>query len=189
MTSTYSEDKLNQHSLRIVNSVLSLSELPELCSAFIPLCTDVNGWNETGTPRTFQNLHYNVGSRDIEVPCLICFPIIYHIFLLQNKLHYHSSALLAAFLDSVSMTYRLRKNITRLSSLLSKMSPCGRKLLIGTMRLPFPVYPGLSILESLEGLERPFWTSLTPKTDVTANSAPLQELYARGLSAFSLLPR
>lgn len=164
MSSSYPEDKLNQHLIRIVNSVLSFSELPELSSAFLPLCTDAEGWNLIETPRSFPHLQY------------------------KNELPYHSSAILAAFLDSVSMTYRLRKNITRLSSLLSQMSPCGRKLLSGTIRLPFPVYPDLSILESLEGLENSIWTSLTPKTNVTIESSALQIFSARGLSSFILLP-
>lgn len=188
MSSSYPEDKLNQHLIRIVNSVLSFSELPELSSAFLPLCTDAEGWNLIETPRSFPHLQYKVSEFQLNLLydgiILLCFEM-----LLQNELPYHSSAILAAFLDSVSMTYRLRKNITRLSSLLSQMSPCGRKLLSGTIRLPFPVYPDLSILESLEGLENSIWTSLTPKTNVTIESSALQIFSARGLSSFILLPK
>ncbi|XKL67113.1 hypothetical protein PGB90_010533 [Kerria lacca] len=150
--------------LRTVNSVFSFSELNDLSTAFVPLCTNYNSWNEPKLPRKFQNLLYN------------------------DKLFYHTSAILATFLDTVSISYRLRKNITRLSSLLSNLSPCGRKLLSGTLRLPFPVYPELSILECLESLEMPLWTSVTPKNDITVDSSDMQEVNIRGLSSFKLLP-
>jgi hypothetical protein len=76
-----------------------------------------------------------------------------------------------------------------MSSLLSKLNPCGRKLLTGSMRLPFPLYAGHSVLESMEKLVEPQWTSLTPMTNVTVDSAPLQQMTVRGLSSFALLPR
>ncbi len=77
----------------------------------------------------------------------------------------------------------------RLSTFLANLTPCGRKLLTATVRLPFPVYPDISILESLESLQDPFWTTITPKANVTLNTVICQEIAVRGLSSFSLLPK
>ena len=107
----------------------------------------------------------------------------------QNKLAYHSSALLAAYLDTISLNYRQRRNIKQMTSLLQELTPCGRKLLSGTMRLPFPLYAGYSILESLEKFEEPCWTTITPRANVTVESAAKHQLTVRGLSSFALLPR
>lgn len=59
----------------------------------------------------------------------------------------------------------------------------------GSLRLPFPVYPELSILESLEMETDSFWTTITPNTQIALETSPLQEISIRGLSSFSLLPR
>jgi hypothetical protein len=60
MPSTYPEDKSNERCRRVLNTALSLGELPELSSAFVPLCTDTNGGLDCESPRQFDNLHYDV---------------------------------------------------------------------------------------------------------------------------------
>lgn len=110
-------------------------------------------------------------------------------FLFQEKLSYHSSAILAAYLETITVGYRRRKTMSKLSQVLSKLTPSGRKLLTGTLRLPFPVYPELSVLESLEMQTDLFWTTITPNASVTLETSPLQEIGIRGLSSFSLFPR
>lgn len=80
-------------------------------------------------------------------------------------------------------------NPTRLSSVLSMLTPCGRKLLSGTMRLPFPVCPELSVLESFEKLDDSIWTTITPQTNVTVDSSDIQDLTIRGLTQCRLLPK
>lgn len=109
--------------------------------------------------------------------------------MLQETLAYHSSALLASYLDTTSIVYRRRQNAVCLNNFTSNLTPCGRNLLSATMRLPFPVYPDESVLESFEELDDPFWTSLTPKTNVTIDTSALNELAVRGLSSLSLFPR
>lgn len=48
--------------LRTVNTILSYSELIELSSAFVPIGTASDLWNDTNSARSFPNLRYNVSS-------------------------------------------------------------------------------------------------------------------------------
>lgn len=57
------------------------------------------------------------------------------------------------------------------------------------MRLPFPIYPELSVMEAFEKLDDPIWTTITPKTNVTVDSTDLQDITVRGLTKCRLLPK
>lgn len=154
----------------------------------MPLCTATESWYEPASPRVFNNIRH-------KVRIFHCVKKNHHerylliLFQFQNDLWYHSSALLASYLDSVSLAYRRRSNPVRLSSFLSRLIPYGRKLLSGTIRLPFPIYPETSILECFEKLSDPIWTTVTPQTNVTVDSSDLHDITIRGLNKFRLLPK
>ncbi|XP_065216206.1 protein misato [Planococcus citri] len=164
IASFYENSTVNQSLIRTINGALSFAELSDFSVPFVPLSTATEFWYEPASPRKFNNINY------------------------KHNLWYHSSALLASYLDSMSLIYRKRTNPIRLSSFLSRLVPSGRKLLNGTMRLPFPVYPETSILECFEKLSDPIWTPVTPHVNVTVDSSDLHDITIRGLNKFRLLP-
>jgi len=93
-------------SIKTVNIALSYCNLIEHSSIFIPLSTMARGWRTIGNKREFPDILYD-----------------------ENNL-YHTSAILATYLDTISLRYRIR-NPTQsnyLSGFCTDINNYGRKL-------------------------------------------------------------
>ncbi|XP_054278823.1 protein misato homolog 1 [Macrosteles quadrilineatus] len=148
-----------QDSVRILNQALALSSLSELSSLFTPVSGSTGAWRDLGHPVTMPHLNY------------------------KADLMYHSSALVAAALDTVSLLYRTRRS-ERLGDLTTRVAAYGRKATALSVSLPFALHTDGSLLETLEAWEGPLCHPLTPLSDVTESQ---QSLVLRGVSEDKLM--
>lgn len=144
---------------RMINILLSYQKLAENSSLLVPISTNKTAWRNLGSPIEFPNLVYD------------------------QKSAYQTSAILASYLDTVSLKYRLRDDWTSLHDVVSGLSFSDRKICAGSLNLPFPMTPDSYLLDTLEDLEesKPLWTQLTPGCDIDNNKIYFQRLLIRGI--------
>lgn len=78
---------------------------------------------------------------------------------------YHTSAILASAIDTLSLRYRLKNNSDSLSDFVNPMRRNNRSVSCCSMGLPFGIKEGETLVSTLEKWEGPFWTSITPHCD------------------------
>ncbi|XP_014224508.1 protein misato [Trichogramma pretiosum] len=125
---------------KIINMVVCWKHLNENSSLFSPLCCDFNGWPVPNNPRKFENIVY------------------------KPELKYHTSALMATALDTLSIRYRNRKYASSvLSDLCADLNKLGRKAVATSLSVPFPMNTTVDFIDVLDNLDgRCPWESLTP---------------------------
>ncbi|ELU05985.1 hypothetical protein CAPTEDRAFT_160708 [Capitella teleta] len=135
----YTKKPQSESAVSLVSNMLSYSSLLEHASAVIPLSV---------SPCLFTPSFSNP------------FPHLSPKF----NLAYHSSAVLACAVESLSLPYRrLGPDSCLMPHLTEALTPAGRKLLNLQMALPFPGQPDVLFDETLSGLgDRLPWRSLTP---------------------------
>ncbi|XP_015111222.1 protein misato [Diachasma alloeum] len=144
--------------LKAVNLALCYQQLNEHSSLFSPLCCGESGWLTPGPPRAFPNLIYN------------------------PELRYHSSAILATALDTLTIRYRHKQHsMSSLSDLCADLNKLGRKAAATSLSLPFPMATKRDLIDVLDDLEGPLWTSLTPRVSVSGDRC-MQSVTLRGIS-------
>lgn len=151
-------DTRTSQSIRVVNSVLSYSDLSEQASMFTPLSTLETIWRNN----TLQSRH---------MPGLKW----------QSDNLYQSSAVLAAFLDTVTLSYRLRKTPETLLRFCERVSPSGRKLTAAAMALPLGMQQDQDLIDYLDqNANSSLLTQLSPGCD-PGTSHLVQSVVARGI--------
>lgn len=150
-------------SIRVLNWALTLGSLPELCSLFTPASTVQSGWRQPDTFREFTHLNYN------------------------KKLHYHSSAIIAAGLETVSLLYRLRSSRASLKDVTCDLRVLGRAASAISVTLPFAIGQESSLLETLENWNGPLMSSLSPYCSL--DKVDLQSVVIRGVSNQRLMSK
>ncbi|XP_045534228.1 protein misato [Papilio machaon] len=144
---------------RIVNIAFSLSELTQLATLFVPLCTGSKGWRKPGKPIVFDYLNY------------------------KPELYYHSASILASALDTLSYKYRLKSNIYTLSDACADMNGYGRKMAAASLRLPFAIPEEQYINEFLELNEKSLYTPITPSCEIAPDKI-FQLITIRGIEEY-----
>ena len=143
--------------IRAVNTALSWQHIGENSSLFSPLCCGKSGWPRAGDHRNFENLSYDL------------------------ELNYHTSALLATALDTLSLRYRLKAyQMSNLSDLCADLNKLGRKAVATSLSLPFPMTVKRDLIDILDDRIEPLWTSLTPNCEIPENEQ-MQSLALRGV--------
>ncbi|XP_062537529.1 protein misato [Armigeres subalbatus] len=153
-------DDIMTASVRIINTALSFSNLMESCSLFVPLSTMGRCWRSLDQPRSFPHVAYG-GSN-----------------------FYQTSALLATFLDTVSLRYRLKNPAQDnfLASLCGEVSPYGRKMAAAALALPFGMNSSEDLIDFLDqqSEQKLLHTQLTPNCSVGTKYL-FQSVSVRGL--------
>ncbi|PSN51241.1 Protein misato [Blattella germanica] len=145
-------------SIRAINLALGFHSLAEHSSLFVPLSLGSSGWREPGPPRLFPHLLYN------------------------RSLSYHSSAILAAALDTMTLRYRLKDGQpSRLCEMTDVLSRLGRKAAVASLGLPFAMERDAFLLDTLEKWEGPLWQTLSPSCDLENDRIWLQSVVLRGI--------
>ncbi|XP_063924432.1 protein misato-like [Zophobas morio] len=98
----------------------------------------------------------------------------------KPDLPYHSSAILAATLDTVTLNYRLKNSRHSLIDLCTDMSPNGRKAVATSVRLPFPLKKGEDFIDCLDNWDGPLCQSVTPNCEISSDDS-LQLVALRGI--------
>ncbi|KAF5292293.1 hypothetical protein FQA39_LY03327 [Lamprigera yunnana] len=125
-------------SFREMNIALCFDSLNEHSSLFVPISTGTSGWRCPTPKRTFNHVSFN-----------------------QN-LHYHTSAILAAALDTITIKHRLRSSQYCLKDLSADFNIYGRKMAAASMCLPFPIHEGCDFIDCLDNWEGPLTRNITP---------------------------
>lgn len=150
--STINEPSINDL-IKSLNIALCWQHIGDNTSIYSPLCCNEEGWSPK-KPRKFNNIIYNENSK------------------------YHTSAILATALDTLSIRYR-HKNYpgSALSDLCADMNKQGRKAAAMSLSLPFPMTVKNDLIDILDDIETSLWTSLTPNCEISGE---------RNMQSFSL---
>lgn len=79
---------------------------------------------------------------------------------------YHSSAILAAALDTFTLKHRLKSSAFTLSDLGADLTRSGRKAVAASINMPFPMKENSDLLECLDNYQEPLYHSITPNCDI-----------------------
>ena len=143
--------------VQALNTALCWQQIGEYSSLYSPLCCGQTGWPQPGDPRPFNHLIYDA------------------------ELNYHSSALLATALDTLTLRYRRKEypNVV-LSDLCADLNKLGRKAAATSLSLPFPMVAKMDLIDVLDEFEGNIWTSLTPSCDIPMDKN-MQSVVLRGI--------
>lgn len=157
-TNTQEErDKSNiKDSTRLVNTALAIQELTEHATLFVPLCTGDKGWRKPGSPRRFDYINYN------------------------PELYYHSSALLATAMDTLSQKYRHKSNTYTLSDICADLTGYGRKMAAASLGIPLAFNESQYLIEYLNNLTKPIYSCITPSCKIATDKI-FQLITVRGI--------
>lgn len=156
-----STDTRISHSIRVVNSVLSYYHLSEQATMFTPLSTLETIWrNNELKSRNIPGLRW------------------------QSDNLYQSSAVLAAYLDTATLGYRLRQTSETLLGFCSRICPHGRTMTAAGLALPLGMQQEQDFIDYLDkqsgGNNLSLLTQLTPGCD-PGSSHLMQSVMARGI--------
>ncbi|KAJ8732915.1 hypothetical protein PYW07_015514 [Mythimna separata] len=156
-TTQEERDKSNlKDSIRLVNTLLSIQELSEHATLFVPLCTGDKGWRKPGNPRKFDYINYN------------------------PELYYHSSALLASAMDTLSQKYRHKSNIFTMSDICADLTGYGRKMASASLGMPLPLNESQYLIDYLNTTTKPIYSSITPSCKIATDKL-FQLITVRGV--------
>nr|CAD7204007.1 unnamed protein product [Timema douglasi]CAD7397703.1 unnamed protein product [Timema poppensis] len=159
LPSTFPDSTAQQDSCRVLNLMFCLQNVSEHCSLFAPLCLGSKGWRQPGPPRTFPHLLYDA------------------------SLAYHSSAILATALDTITLRYRCRESsASGLAELCDELSRHGRRAAATSLGLPFAMKPDGFLLDTLETWQGPLWQSLSPNCLLEEDRIWMQSVVLRGIT-------
>uniref|UniRef100_A0A182JZ12 Protein misato n=1 Tax=Anopheles christyi TaxID=43041 RepID=A0A182JZ12_9DIPT len=156
-----SADEPMSDSIRVVNTALAFAQLPEQCSLFVPLSTMARCWRNVSEPRALPNLVYDPAN------------------------FYQTSSILASFLETATLRYRLKGSATTgsayISGMCSELSPYGRKMAAAALAFPFPLDDKQDLIDCLDQLDgKSLTVQLSPNVNVRKR-AIVQSVCARGL--------
>ncbi|XP_058788776.1 protein misato [Phymastichus coffea] len=152
-------DPTQSDNIKLINTVLLWHQLGEYSSLFSPLCCGTDGWPTPGAPRIFNHVTY------------------------KADLKYHTSALLATAVDTLSLRYRNKRYpMSVLSDICADLGKFGRKAVATSLSLPFPIFSNQDLIDMLDDLDGSCpWTSLTPRCNISVDNV-MQSLALRGIS-------
>ncbi|EDW81862.1 uncharacterized protein Dwil_GK25434 [Drosophila willistoni] len=162
ITSYPQADTRTSHSIRVVNTVLGYYHLSEQATMFTPLSTLESIWrNNTLQSRHLPGLHF------------------------QSSNLYQTSAVLAAYMDTITLSYRLRHTPELLNRFCSRVFYSGRKMTSAGMALPVGMQRDQDLIEYLDQKatsddNSSLLTPLTPNCDA-GTSYVMQSVMARGI--------
>ncbi|XP_052866490.1 protein misato [Anopheles cruzii] len=155
-------DETTSDSIRTVNTALTFAQLPERCSLFAPLATMEHCWRRTATPRVFPHTTY--GPHNL----------------------YQTAAILAAFLDTVTLQYRLRAvgeaaTVGHLAGLCSDLTQHGRQMVAASLALPFAMDASQDLIDCLDQNEgEQLMVPLSPAANIGTRGV-VQSVCMRGI--------
>ncbi|KAJ8925913.1 hypothetical protein NQ315_009765 [Exocentrus adspersus] len=143
-------------SVRVLNLALSFNAFNAHSSLFVPLCMGSKGWRQPGPKNEFNHTVYD------------------------SELAYHSSAILAAALDTFTLKHRLKSSSFSLVDLCADLSHNGRKAAAASLCMPFSFNVDANLLECLDNWEGPLTKSITPNCTIGSDRL-MQYVILRGI--------
>lgn len=149
-------DEATSDSIRVINTAFSYAKLSEFSSLFVPLSTMSRGWRSVDEPRQLPHINYDPTN------------------------FYHSSAVLATFIDTMSLRYRLREQSNFLSGFCSDMNAYNRTMAGAKLGMPFPMNDSEDLIDFLDRYEGDLMQPLSPSTKVGTDRI-VQSICVRGI--------
>ncbi|KFM62795.1 Protein misato-like protein, partial [Stegodyphus mimosarum] len=155
---TFPVQDVKQQMRRLFAILLSLDKMNSYSSLFSPLSFSDDVVELTEPYRTFPFIQYDV------------------------KLQYHTSAIIAAAIETLTSPYRLKSLKFSMSEISSGMSAYGRKLVCSSLCLPFPLCDDGFISTMVEkNVPEYYMTSLTPFYKPDSEKTLFQSSVLRGV--------
>ncbi|XP_030043056.1 protein misato homolog 1 [Microcaecilia unicolor] len=143
---------------RLLNTMLGIVHLASQSSLFCPLSLNGTLGRRPQAPVSFPHLLYD------------------------SALNYHSSALLATALESLSMPYRLHSSPLSMAQLADALNFSGRKVVSAWASVPFPVGCSRSLPDVLCSMPEAMpWKCLSSCGDAPHNRCFAQSVVLRGI--------
>ncbi|KAM6365248.1 protein misato homolog 1 isoform 2-T2 [Pluvialis apricaria] len=156
VTSNVGDSQKNVY--RVMNTALGIAHLSSHSSLFCPLSLS--------------------GSLGLKPRPAVTFPYINY----DASLNYHSSAILAAALDTFTAPYRLVSSQGSMMHLAETLTFCGRKVVAAWASLPFPARRGSSLPDTLCAYPQALpWKLLSPCRERKVGSCFAQSVVLRGI--------
>lgn len=145
-------------SIRLVNTALTYSKLIEQSSMFLPLSTQSRVWRQLVEPRKLPLINYEADNL------------------------YQTSAILASFMETISLRYRLKDAplSSSLGAFCSDLTNYGRKLNAAALALPFRMGNEVDLIDCLDKFEGDLFTQLSPNCKIGTNYV-VQSVCVRGI--------
>ncbi|CAH2107106.1 unnamed protein product [Euphydryas editha] len=143
-------------SMRLINIAQSIEELSQYATLFVPLCMGEKGWRKPGNPRLFDYVNY------------------------KPELYYHSSALIASALDTLSQKYRHKNNFYTMSDICTDMTGYGRKMACASLGIPLALNESEYLIDYLNKTTKPLYKSITPSCKIATDKL-FQLITVRGI--------
>lgn len=161
-----SVNKAMADSVRVLNAALTYSELIDHSSLILPLSVMNSAWRQLERPRKFDYFNYDAHNL------------------------YESSAVLATYLDTVSLRYRLNEQIDscHLAGFCSDLSNYGRKLVAAGLSMPFVMNADHELIDCLDQFDGQMFTQLSPNSKVGTDRI-VQTISVRGIAESRLKNR
>lgn len=146
-------------SIRIVNTALSYANLIECSSMILPLSTMEHCWRKLSNPRKFSGFNYDSSNL------------------------YETSAILATYLDTISLRYRVSDAIgsCHLASFCNDLTNYGRTLVGAAVSMPFKMLTDQYLIDGLDQTDGKFLTQLSPNSKIGTDRI-VQSVCVRGIS-------
>jgi hypothetical protein len=144
--------------IRLVNLAFSYAKLSEFSSLFVPLSTMERGWRTVADARQFPHITYD------------------------SKNVYHCSSILASFIDTSSLQYRLKEttNQSYLSNLCAQLNVNGRKMCGAKVAFPFPINEREDLIDFLDRFDGDLLQGISPNTTIGTDRI-VQSVTLRGI--------
>lgn len=151
-------DEPMSDSIRMINTAFSFAKMSEHSSLFIPLSTMGRAWRTIDEPRKFPSVSYEASNQ------------------------YHSSAILATFLDTMSMRYRLKdpSSISSLTGFCSDLNVYNRKMSGAKISMPFPMNEKEDLIDFLDRFNGNLMESISPGINIGTDRI-IQSVTLRGI--------
>uniref|UniRef100_A0A8C8BCC3 Misato mitochondrial distribution and morphology regulator 1 n=1 Tax=Otus sunia TaxID=257818 RepID=A0A8C8BCC3_9STRI len=151
---------------RLMNTALGIVHLSSHSSLFCPLSLSGSLGIKPQPPLTFPYINYDA------------------------SLHYHSSAILAAVLDTLTAPYRLRSSQGSMMHLAETLNFSGRKVVAAWAAVPFPALRGYSLPDTLCAYQQDVpWKLLSSCREQKVSCCFAQSVVLRGVHKESLPQR
>lgn len=145
-------------STRVINAALTYGNLIDFSSLILPLSTMSRCWRNLSRPRSFSHFKYD-----------------------GNNL-YETSAILATYLDTISMRYRVNEAIDtcHMASFCNDLTNYGRKLAAAGLAMPFNMSSEHDLIDCLDQFDGKLFTQLSPNSEVGTDRI-VQNTSVRGI--------
>lgn len=131
-------------STRVINTALTYANLIDFSSMILPLSTMSRCWRNLSRPREFPYFSYDPSNL------------------------YETSAILATYLDTISLRYRVSEAIDscHLASFCSDLTNYGRKLTAAGLAMPFNMLAEHDLIDCLDQFDGKLFTQLSPNSEI-----------------------